>query len=144
MEADDISRYLALATEAKQRAEQATPGPWDQPDRAWCDLGEVWPASRGSTHDGMAIAYDITHTGDVAFIAAARTDVPELADAVEALAAEVRRLTALAMAVDLLQAENRVLRADVERMAPLYYIHQAPPDGVTYTVHKSISSQEQP
>ncbi len=65
------------------RANAATPGPW-------LPSLDTWPPRR---LDGSPRLSEITHSlgmfpGDMAFIAAARTDVP-------ALIAEIRRLRAL-------------------------------------------------
>jgi len=89
-----------LARAAKARAEAATEGPWE-PLGTGVAGGDHWYVCDG----GEAIALISTQDGineaqrepDAAFIAAARTDVPLLADAVLALTAalanaEVRAL----------------------------------------------------
>ena len=100
----DIEAIAALAREAKARADRATPGQWV--------CGARWQRGpkdkRRDDHPGLtAIAgvglgqYVLTeHDGgvypanDQRFIAAARTDVPALADAVLALVERVRELEA--------------------------------------------------
>jgi hypothetical protein len=67
-----MTDYTKLATEALERAEKATPGPWDT------ELGSFHYVIAG----GEIVATTDEATSDAAFIAAARTDVPTLAHAV--------------------------------------------------------------
>ena len=64
----DLTEIEKLAREAKERAEKATPGPWHEYDEL--DWSE----------------------DTIKFIAASRTDVPALADAVLQLVQRVREL----------------------------------------------------
>lgn len=103
----NLEELKRLATEAKARAEKATPGPWhafyhDNDD----ELGDV--AFCVAAHDpAMMEDYVLLSVDgcdredereqwplDVEFAAAARTDVPALADAVLALVAELERVAA--------------------------------------------------
>ncbi len=75
------------AQEARERAKKATEGPWEA----------VGPTTRKhvvrpahSNHGFTAVAF--SQDDDADFVAHARTDVPELASLVEALAEEVERL----------------------------------------------------
>jgi hypothetical protein len=84
----DLTTLRALATEARQRADAATPGPWRfirYPHRdIVCTVGDVGSPSKD--------VGDFVRRGDGVFAASARTDVPALCDAVEALAGEVERI----------------------------------------------------
>lgn len=87
-----------LARAAKARAEAATEGPWEplgtgvEGGDHWyvCDRGEAIASI--SAQDGINEAQ---REPDATFIAAARTDVPRLADAVLALTAERDALAAI-------------------------------------------------
>lgn len=89
----DLSTLLALAREARERADKATPGPWMSPSHSKLrKLVEVvsflkgcpvvkWP---GFDDSDRSVA---KHRANAAFIASARSDVPALCDAVEMLVA---------------------------------------------------------
>lgn len=95
MNSEDVARYKKLAAEALERAGKATAGPW----APGFDSGlDVWEAGRpvGSTqiiavtsaHDRRRATHGMaSRLANTAFIAAARTDVPDLAQAVLALTA---------------------------------------------------------
>lgn len=97
----DLDAVLVLATGAKERASLAEPGPWvakemdvppDDPFadylRTRCDGIDSQSHNVVSTDCGV---YD-PDIDTARFIAAARDDVPALADAVMALVARVREL----------------------------------------------------
>lgn len=81
------------------RADAATPGEWVSRDEG--DYGEVWRIGE-KRHRVCEIASSVTddfteqERADMAFIAAARTDVPALCLRVEALEAALRRTLDLA------------------------------------------------
>ncbi len=90
----DIKAALTLAREAQARADAATPGPWLHI--------AVTGQARGSTsldvytangHDLITRDCDDLDTAE--FLAAARSDVPALADLVRRLAGEVLTLRAI-------------------------------------------------
>lgn len=67
----------------KARAEAATPGPWEADASEIYGPGRVWLAESCRLHDDLS--YDPQSDRDAAFIAHARTDVPELVAGVESL-----------------------------------------------------------
>jgi hypothetical protein len=84
----DLAEIEARASKAKERASEATPGPWT------ADLDDT-----GEVLSGQRIIATLHYQGDEGipnqmFIAAARTDVPALADDCLALVARVRELEA--------------------------------------------------
>lgn len=119
---EDLEEYKALSTAAKARAEAASPGDWNACNDGKCpcvtimaadhpiatcargDWGDEYPSLRitGDSFDAKAEAYmekivygHIAHEAAEAncrFIAAAKSDVPVLAEAVLNLCAEVDRL----------------------------------------------------
>jgi len=95
MSAIDLDAARKTAREAQERADKATPGPWDN-------------VRVGMTGDGSPLSFEaqvcnaegvgafiVTHDGseegldNTAFVAAARTDVPDLAAIVLAMAEEL-------------------------------------------------------
>ena len=83
----DLDAIATLAREAKARADRAAPGPWE-----W-SFATLY--NRVTICNGRTICTDGGRQAgrpDIAFIAAARTDVPALADAVLALVEMVRVL----------------------------------------------------
>lgn len=104
MTTDQLTAYLAAAKAAKGRADKATPGPWWRTDPPWGMSDAVHAGPSDDPHTAKAhvcisatfipieVNEDIDEAADMGFIAAARTDIPTLADAVVALAAEVERL----------------------------------------------------
>ena len=83
----DLDAIATLAREAKARADRAAPGPWE-----W-SFATLY--NRVTICNGRTICTDGGRQAgrpDIAFIAAARTDVPALADAVLALVERVREL----------------------------------------------------
>ena len=114
----------------RERAEKATPGPWEVPD--FNDGAAVMDASRSvvtwkasDTHrSGPAQA-------NAAFIAAARSDIPALLVEVDRLAGELARVTAMlsdvsaqreTYRVDLIIARKRIseLERETEQLARAY------------------------
>lgn len=111
---DELAGYRQQAREAKGRAEEATPGPWLPEPGSFEDIaawpsGGRWPTEADWEADEVA-SMDVLRArrkictmgewppeswrADATFIAAARSDVPTLADAVLALADTVERLQA--------------------------------------------------
>lgn len=97
---DAIEAHVALAVQARLRADRATPGPWLEGQRK---LGNKHPVNDHPGCSSVALVAPgqgvfTAHAGgtrpanDGEFIAGARTDVPALASAVLALAARVREL----------------------------------------------------
>jgi len=104
--------------EIEARASAATPGPWVGDS----EFGFVSP--RGATTAHIIASLDaegVRDTGgaDLAFIAHARTDVPDLVAEVESLRELARGATATALA---LTAERDALRA---QLGPLCAVHDA-------------------
>ena len=105
MTPDDLAGYREQAREAKGRAEEATPGPWavetetdgdgEFDGRWWTYVRGVERERPGEQFREVIFRYDDDYgtdqRKDAAFIAAARSDVPNLADAVLALADTVER-----------------------------------------------------
>jgi hypothetical protein len=90
----DIETMVKRANEAKARAAAATEDPWLQgfhvgEPRAIVAAHEEDVSLLALDRDGMAV---MSKAVDAAFVVAARRDVPELADDVLALVAEVSRL----------------------------------------------------
>lgn len=90
MPVPDELRLRALAERAKQLAEKATAGPWrsmygGEPNMVHVEGLVVCETTRGGREPHG-------HDDDADFIAAARTDVPALADALLSLLAENERL----------------------------------------------------
>lgn len=83
----DIEAMVSRAREAKELAEQATPGPWEVVGNHWvmADDGMV----NGHGYEGEMVI------DDSKFVAASRTGWPATADDVLALVAEVERLRGL-------------------------------------------------
>lgn len=108
----DLAALRQQAQEARERAQKAWPLPWRSDlarigyysNGAWFTLGVMH-----SWEGGVLDAYNAT------FIAAARQDVPTLADAVETLATEVARLQAENAQF---QREIGWLHDEVERLSP--------------------------
>lgn len=72
----NLNELEALARAAKDRADKATPGPWrTEGDCAMASVDDI----------ATVIARAFFSQQDVKFIAAARQDVPALADAIEKL-----------------------------------------------------------
>ncbi len=92
----DLDAIAALAMAAKERADKATPGPWEwwtscSYRRLTARGGQIGGVMHGHTcRDGVPDI--IVSDKDMAFTAAARTDVPALADAVLALVERVKKL----------------------------------------------------
>lgn len=100
----DIEALRVLATEAKARADAATPGPWfvARPNRI--PPSQTLVAQVCGSFDQIAGAQPhAPAAADNTFIAAARTDVPALADAVLASVDEINSL------VRAVAAKNEVL-----------------------------------
>ncbi len=96
----DLDAISALAREAKERADKATPGPWEwwticSYRRLTARDGKIGGVMHGYTC-GDGVPDIIVSEEDMALTAAARTDVPVLADAVLALVERVRGLEAKA------------------------------------------------
>ncbi len=93
----DLDALVRLAVEAKARADKASDGPWEYDPV----LDGTIESARGGAVASVAehtSSLAVSHSGemysgaDARFIAAARSDVPALADAVMALTDEVRGL----------------------------------------------------
>ena len=94
----NLDAIAARASEAKARADRATPGPW----KWWtsCSFRRLTQERRGAKEGGVMYAFrcsdgvsDIQISeADMAFTEASRTDVPALADAVLALVERVKEL----------------------------------------------------
>lgn len=90
MDINQLQAYLNVARSSKARADKATARPWEHRGRKGMDQNHRIIKPDGSEFVvGDAIYHD---SPDADFIAAARDDVPDLADAVEMLVAEVQRL----------------------------------------------------
>lgn len=122
----DVAALRRLATKAKEQAAAATPGPWIQ--RAighWDDKRHIDDVDGGLVAAAFCDPEDakMQVIADAAFIAAARTDVPALADAVLALADENERLRMLAICRDNPREEDAEeiarLAAQVQRVKAL-------------------------
>lgn len=93
-----------LIAELRKQVDAATPGPWENEDQrergAWRSSGLIWSRNRGDYHPGTPICRmderEVTEENvtqfeaNAAFIAAARTLVPALLDALQ-LARELLR-----------------------------------------------------
>lgn len=110
----DLYTITNLARNAKARADRATPGPWEWDGRTE-EKDDDMPDGffvyhpQGAFLSSTAVCLSETYEGDhldLDFIAAARTDVPALADAVMALVGVVRQLKSQA-AVDVLAERRR-------------------------------------
>ncbi len=91
-----------LIAELRKQADAATPGPWENEDHRergdWRSSGLIWSRNRGEYHPGTPICRvderkvteeNVTQFEDnAALIAAARTLVPALLDALEAMRAQ--------------------------------------------------------
>lgn len=102
----DLVKLHKLATEAKTRADAATPGPWEWDGRREENDPDM-PGGvfvyhpQGSFLADTAICLSDTYEDDhldLDFIAAARTDVPALADAVLTLVERVEFVKKIAIA----------------------------------------------
>lgn len=114
----DLEKLKALAIEAKALAEKATPGPWSN----W--PGDMVMAGEGDSEKEIAVWCDDGTEDDMRLIARARTAVPELADAVLALAAEVERHRASApQPAVLFGGQAKLLRALAETTLRLAQLH---------------------
>jgi hypothetical protein len=132
----NIESLRALAIEAKRRADKATPGPW----KLWGMEVMSDPEGLSNIAHATPVAMTFCHneigkprTFDVDFIAAARTDVPALAEAIIALADWCEKLSRVVevdgdvqdrMAAELVdltvrakaaEGEAKALRAALER-----------------------------
>jgi len=104
--APDLEAALVLATEAKARADAATEGPWfsgRQDMTSYDDMGQLKNVYGPHTYPHHTIPHtqvpvEVAQArgencmADAPFIAAARTDVPMLADVVVQLVERVREL----------------------------------------------------
>lgn len=88
--------------EIRARADAATDGPWRQ--TRWADQSTAGRDCIASTngYEIIRVARACLRDADAAFIAAARTDIPDLLDDIERLEAEVERLRAKVERVDAL------------------------------------------
>lgn len=105
MDTERLSQLRKLAAEANQRAEKTTPGPWIADVRIGCIAvyqapkenclleAHSWAVHYKRLESDLEERQPVIDTAT--FIAAARTDVPALAAAVEELAAECERLEAM-------------------------------------------------
>jgi hypothetical protein len=84
-----VSGYTKLATEALERAEKATEGPWEI---EWDQVDDEtpWPAWLDGSKVGHLVTFEEASPEDAIFITAARTDVPTLAHAVLELVGMLR------------------------------------------------------
>ena len=82
-----MTDHAELVREARERAEKATPGPWEvQPKGEIGDSGmTAWMVTAGE--DNAAAFFTVEGFDDIDFIAHARADIPALCDAVEELGA---------------------------------------------------------
>lgn len=130
-----LTAYRDAAAAAKARADKATPGPWkaENPDDEYCmnvmcvTTGDSYVDDMGPQFRdyGSVVAITLLQSPryaccesrkwdeDTYFIAAARTDIPTLATAVDELCAEVERL----------QGELRVAE---QRIADFYETGEMP------------------
>lgn len=91
---EEINAAVGRARAAKAHADEATPAPWIPRLVQECDRGVFWASFRvAQENQGWMRSgdKDVCKT-DSAFIAHAREDVPQMADDVEAMAAEIERL----------------------------------------------------
>lgn len=105
-----------LIAQARERAEKATPGPWVFSDSS-DPRGRKGEFRSASPHNGFMLVGPWINDADAEFIAAARTDVPALCDALEAAHAEVERLRELADFARLLGPARMVLDRCAEGVA---------------------------
>jgi hypothetical protein len=74
----------------RQRAENATPGPWEWSGDKFGDIVVYSPERRGFHNNGGEIAQlDFGSQSDATFIAHARTDIPALLEHIAELEAEL-------------------------------------------------------
>lgn len=108
----NIDESRALAKAARERAEKATPGPWESHEY---DADNSWFGHRDN-HGVQPLCDDagMCAPNNSAFIAAAREDVPALCDAVDELAAEVDTATKVKAAWEQLCRERDRLWRDAE------------------------------
>jgi hypothetical protein len=107
----DIDSLLAFAKAAKERADAATPGPWEADITD--GISQHWSVKNGagvvalSGHDSHGgCTHSLTYlAADAEFIASSRIDLPILADGVIELAEENRQLRNMALATNRLAAE---------------------------------------
>ena len=114
-----LNDYLKLAREAKERADKATLGPWyvqtseEKPKQYWtADI--MAPGCYGDKRicwgDQELGEHHFTNPEDAEFIAAARSDVPALAHAVEGL---IRAFTDFWLLTHYLSREDVTENVDV-------------------------------
>jgi hypothetical protein len=90
----------------RQRAENATPGPWKWSGDKFGDIVVYSPERRGFHNNGGEIAeLDFGSQADATFIAHARTDIPALLDHITELEAELARLKAALIEISELSDE---------------------------------------
>ena len=99
MTTDEIQAAVDMAKRAKELAEKATPGPWDESDDDGNETCGVC-SEEGYHSTGPWDVSEDEAIADTVFIAASRTTVPALADAVIALDEELTKV----------QEENERLR----------------------------------
>jgi hypothetical protein len=113
--------FTKLATEALERAEKATGGPWSSYERETSHgHHRVLVGPPGANEARTALTWFMP---DAVFIAHARTDVPTLAYAVLELVGDARTADNFSQdRIDALQAENERLRAVIRSYEQTFQI----------------------
>jgi hypothetical protein len=115
----------------RQRAENATPGPWETCEISKLSHAKWFGVLGGDSDDSLIdIGVDTLNENDATFIAHARTDIPALLDHIAELEAELEKYRKI------LHGELRIVvkKNDV----PIFDL-----DGVTLNVEKPVKEDDQ-